>query len=176
MSIAEHGYSLEELDIDFCKERRGEVIQYVKDRYGEANVAQIGTFGTLAARAAIRDVGRTLGIPLARVNQVVAMVPEVLGITLDKALLASDDLRKTYEGDGEIRELIKNGITDLNQIKAISRAGMGPCGSKTCDNLIRQIMREKRIPPSKIIENVRRPVFVEVPLGKFAAGKGGNDE
>ena len=77
---------------------------------------------------------------------------------------------------GEIRELIKKGITDLNQIKAISRAGMGPCGSKTCDNLIRQIMREQCIPPKKIIENVRRPVFVEVPLGKFAIGKGGNDE
>ena len=52
-----------DIDIDFCKDRRGEVIQYVKDKYGEANVAQIGTFGTLAARAAIRDVGRTLGMP-----------------------------------------------------------------------------------------------------------------
>jgi len=77
---------------------------------------------------------------------------------------------------GEIRGLIKKGITDLNQIKAISRAGMGPCGSKTCDNLIRQIMREQGIPPNKVIENVRRPVFVEVPLGNFAVGKGGCDE
>ena len=95
-----------DIDIDFCKDRRGVVMQYVKEKYGEENVAQIGTFGTLAARAAIRDVGRALGIPLARVNQVVAMVPEVLGITLDKALETSDDLRKTYDGDGEIRELI----------------------------------------------------------------------
>jgi len=95
-----------DIDIDFCKERRGVVMQYVKEKYGEANVAQIGTFGTLAARAAIRDVGRALGIPLARVNQVISMVPEVLGITLDDALNTSDDLRKTYEGDGEIRELI----------------------------------------------------------------------
>ena len=95
-----------DIDIDFCKDRRSTVMQYVKDKYGEANVAQIGTFGTLAARAAIRDVGRALGIPLARVNQVIGMVPEVLGITLDKALETSEDLQKTYEGDGEIRELI----------------------------------------------------------------------
>ena len=95
-----------DIDIDFCKERRGEVIRYVKDKYGEANVAQIGTFGTLAARAAIKDVGRALGIPLGRVNEITGMVPEELGITLSKALEKSDDLRKTYEGDGEIRELL----------------------------------------------------------------------
>jgi len=95
-----------DIDIDFCKQRRGEVIQYVKDKYGEANVAQIGTFGTLAARAAIRDVGRTLGLPIFRVDQVVAMVPDQLGITLETALEQSDELRKAYETDGEIRELL----------------------------------------------------------------------
>jgi DNA polymerase III subunit alpha len=95
-----------DIDIDFCKERRGEVIQYVKDKYGEANVAQIGTFGTLAARAAIRDVGRTLGIPIFRVDQIVAMVPEQLGIMLEDALQQSDELRKTYDSDAEVRELI----------------------------------------------------------------------
>ncbi len=95
-----------DIDIDFCKERRGEVIQYVKDKYGEANVAQIGTFGTLAARAAIRDVGRTLGMPIFRVDSVVAMVPDQLGIELADALKQSDELKKTYDSDGEIRELI----------------------------------------------------------------------
>jgi DNA polymerase-3 subunit alpha len=95
-----------DIDIDFCKDRRGEVIQYVKDKYGEANVAQIGTFGTLAARAAIRDVGRTLGMPIPRVDQVVAMVPDQLGITLSDALAQSDELRKAYDSDGEIRELL----------------------------------------------------------------------
>src|SRR6185436_9155034 len=64
-----------DIDIDFCKDRRSEIIRYVKEKYGEDNVAQIGTFGTLAARAAIRDVGRTLGLPLARVNQIVGLVP-----------------------------------------------------------------------------------------------------
>jgi DNA polymerase III subunit alpha len=95
-----------DIDIDFCKDRRGEVIQYVKDKYGEANVAQIGTFGTLAARAAIRDVGRTLGMPIFRVDQIVAMVPDQLGIELAEALEQSDELKKTYNSDGEIRELI----------------------------------------------------------------------
>ncbi len=95
-----------DIDIDFCRDRRGEVIQYVKDKYGEANVAQIGTFGTLAARAAIRDVGRTLGLPIFRVDQIVGMVPDQLGISLKSALEQSDELKKTYEGDPEIRELL----------------------------------------------------------------------
>ena len=69
-------------------------------------MAQIGTFGTLQARAAIRDVGRALGLPIPRVNTVVAMVPEELHITIKAALEKSDDLRKTYETDGEVRELL----------------------------------------------------------------------
>ncbi|MBX7072516.1 MAG: DNA polymerase III subunit alpha [Pirellulales bacterium] len=95
-----------DIDIDFCKDRRGEVIDYVKEKYGAANVAQIGTFGTLAARAAIRDVGRALGLPIPRVDTVVAMVPDQLGITLKQALQKSDDLKKAYDSDGEIRELL----------------------------------------------------------------------
>ncbi|HVX09813.1 MAG TPA: DNA polymerase III subunit alpha [Pirellulales bacterium] len=95
-----------DIDIDFCKDRRGEVIQYVKDKYGEENVAQIGTFGTLAARAAIRDVGRALGLPIPRVDAIVAMVPETLNISLSEALEQSEDLKKTYGGDPEVRELL----------------------------------------------------------------------
>lgn len=95
-----------DIDIDFCKEKRGLIIKYVKEKYGSENVAQIGTFGTLAARAAIKDVGRALGIPLGRVNQITGMVPDELGISLDKALQKSEELRKTYESDGEIRELL----------------------------------------------------------------------
>ena len=95
-----------DIDIDFCKERRGEVIQYVKDKYGEANVAQIGTFGTLAARAAIKDVGRTLGMPIFRVDQITAMVPDKLGISLDEALQTSEELKKAYDGDPEVSELL----------------------------------------------------------------------
>ncbi len=96
-----------DIDIDFCKERRADIMRYVKDKYGEDNVAQIGTFGTLAARAAIKDVGRALGVPLARVNEVTNMVPEELGITLEKAIEKSEDLARTYETDSEIRELLE---------------------------------------------------------------------
>jgi DNA polymerase-3 subunit alpha len=95
-----------DIDIDFCKERRGLIIKYVKEKYGEENVAQIGTFGTLAARAAIKDVGRVLGIPVTRVNQITALVPEELGIELDDAIEKADDLRKLYETDAEVRELL----------------------------------------------------------------------
>ncbi len=95
-----------DIDIDFCKDRRGEVIDYVKRKYGEANVAQIGTFGTLQARAALRDVGRALGMPIPRVDAVIAMVPDQLGISIGQALEKSDELKKTYEGDGEVRELV----------------------------------------------------------------------
>ncbi|MGD0383529.1 MAG: DNA polymerase III subunit alpha [Thermoguttaceae bacterium] len=95
-----------DIDIDFCQQRRNEVIQYVKDKYGMANVAQIGTFGTLQARAAIRDVGRALGMPIPRVDAVVALVPDELNITLEKALEKSEGLQKIYEGDGQVRELL----------------------------------------------------------------------
>ena len=95
-----------DIDIDFCKERRGEVIEYVKRRYGAANVAQIGTFGTLAARAAIRDVGRALGMPIQRVDQIVALVPDQLGISLEEASAPGTQLAAACEADGEIRELV----------------------------------------------------------------------
>ncbi len=95
-----------DIDIDFDKDRRGEVIQYVKEKYGHDNVCQIGTFGTLAARAAIKDTGRALGIPLPRVNQITEMVPEELKITLPKAIEQSDELKQVYETDAEVRELL----------------------------------------------------------------------
>ncbi|MEN6458943.1 MAG: DNA polymerase III subunit alpha [Thermoguttaceae bacterium] len=95
-----------DIDIDFCQQRRGEVIQYVKDKYGVDNVAQIGTFGTLAARAAIRDVGRALGLPIPRVDAIVALVPDELKIKLKDAIEKSDDLKKVYEGDPEVRKLL----------------------------------------------------------------------
>jgi DNA polymerase-3 subunit alpha len=95
-----------DIDVDFCQDRREEVIAYVKRKYGEASVAQIATFGTLAARAAIKDVGRALGVPLERVNQLTAMVPKTLGITLDESLRQSPELREAYNADLQVRELI----------------------------------------------------------------------
>jgi DNA polymerase-3 subunit alpha len=95
-----------DIDIDFDKDRRGEVIQYVKDKYGSENVCQIGTFGTLQARAAIKDVGRALNIPLQRVNQITEMVPDELKITIRKAMERNEDLANLYKSDAEIREVL----------------------------------------------------------------------
>ena len=75
-----------DIDIDLCKDRRVEVIAYVREKYGAANVAQIGTFGTMAAKASLKDVGRALSIPLARVDQVTKLIPTRPNITLEEAL------------------------------------------------------------------------------------------
>ena len=95
-----------DIDIDFCQDRREAVIQYVREKYGEASVAQIGTFGTMAAKAAIKDVGRVMNIPLERVNQLTAMVPKVLNISLEDSLKQSPDLRRAYDMDVDVRKLI----------------------------------------------------------------------
>jgi DNA polymerase-3 subunit alpha len=95
-----------DIDIDFCQDRREEVIAYVRQKYGEQSVAQIATFGTLAARAAVKDVGRVLDVPLARVTQLTEMIPKTLGITLEEALKQNPDLRHEYDNDPQVRELI----------------------------------------------------------------------
>jgi DNA polymerase-3 subunit alpha len=95
-----------DIDIDFCQRGREKVIAYVRRKYGEQSVAQIATFGTMAARAAIRDVGRVLDLPLVRVDQIAKMIPEVLNITLEDALKQNPDLRQQYENDQQVHELI----------------------------------------------------------------------
>jgi DNA polymerase-3 subunit alpha len=95
-----------DIDIDLCQDRREEVLAYVRQKYGEASVAQIATFGTLAARAAVKDVGRVLGFSIEQVNQLTKAIPERLGVTLDDALKESTDLRSLYETDPEVKELI----------------------------------------------------------------------
>src|SRR4051794_2111228 len=94
-----------DIDIDLCKERRYEVIEYVRRKYGAANVAQIGTFGTMAAKAALKDVGRALNIPLSRVDQVTKLVPARLNITLEDAYKEEPALRRLTEEDPEIKKL-----------------------------------------------------------------------
>ena len=95
-----------DIDIDFCKERRGEVIDYVKQKYGEANVAQIGTFGTLAARAAIRDVGRALGMSIPQVDKIISLVPDQLGISLAEATVPGSQLADACDADAQVQELV----------------------------------------------------------------------
>lgn len=98
--------SMPDIDSDFCYERRGEVIDYVVDKYGKDNVSQIVTFGTMAARACIRDVGRAMNYSYAEVDRIAKMIPTVLGITIDKALEMNQELRLVYEDDDRIQELI----------------------------------------------------------------------
>lgn len=98
--------SMPDFDIDFCKERRGEVIDYVVQKYGKDHVAQIISFGTMAARGAIRDVGRALAIPYATVDVIAKLVPMELNITIEKALKISSELNKRYNEDEQIKTLI----------------------------------------------------------------------
>jgi DNA polymerase-3 subunit alpha len=98
--------SLPDIDIDFCMNRRGEVITYVTNKYGRENVAQIITFGTMAAKAAIKDVGRAMGVLYSEVDRIAKMVPPTLNITLDEAIKESPALQQVYESDAQIRELL----------------------------------------------------------------------
>ena len=98
--------SMPDLDIDFCYERRQEVIDYVVKKYGEDRVAKIITFGTMAARAVIRDVGRALDIPYGEVDAIAKMIPFQLGMTIDKALELNLELKGIYNNDKKIKELI----------------------------------------------------------------------
>ena len=95
-----------DIDIDFCRDRRQMVIDYTKEKYGEMNVAQIGTYGTLKAKNAIRDVGRALNVPLPRVNELAKMVPDELNIKLADALKKSADMQAAYDSDPAARELL----------------------------------------------------------------------
>ena len=97
-----------DIDIDICQEGRGRIIQYVREKYG--HVAQIITYGTLKARAVIRDVGRVMGIPLAEVDAIAKAVPEGLKVTLESALKAEPELRKMYDADPRVRDLIDHGM------------------------------------------------------------------
>ena len=98
--------SMPDIDVDFCFERRGEVIDYVTQKYGRDRVVQIITFGTMAARNVIRDVGRVIGMPYGAVDSIAKMIPNEPGITIDKALAANNELRRAYETDSQIRYLI----------------------------------------------------------------------
>ena len=98
--------SMPDIDVDFCFERRQEVIDYVVRKYGKDRVVQIVTFGTLAARGVIRDVGRVLDMPYAQVDSIAKMVPQELGITIEKALTMNPELKTAYEEREEVRRLI----------------------------------------------------------------------
>jgi DNA polymerase-3 subunit alpha len=98
--------SMPDIDVDFCKDRRGEVITYVANQYGQDHVAQIITFGTMAAKAAIRDVGRSLDVPYAEVDRIAKLIPNTLNITIDEALKAEPQLKELYDSAPKVKEIL----------------------------------------------------------------------
>lgn len=114
-----------DIDIDFEQSRRGEVIEYVKEHYGAEKVAQLGVFGTMAAKLAIRDCGRALGVPLALVNEVAKLVPAAPHMTIKKAFDQSPELVKMYEDNPDVRELVDY----AKKVEGLARsAGTHACG------------------------------------------------
>lgn len=118
--------SMPDFDIDFCYERRGEVIEYVKEKYGRDHVAQIITFGTMAARGAVRDVGRVLGFPYGEVDRLAKLIPNELGITLEEAIKSSPELQTAISGDQRIADLfaIAQALEGVPRHASIHAAGV----------------------------------------------------
>ncbi len=123
--------SMPDIDVDFEYERRQEVIDYVTEKYGRDCVAQIVTFGTLAARGVVRDVGRVLDLPYAKCDMIAKMIPTDLGMTLDKALSANPELKQLYESDGDVKYLIdmSRRLEGLPRHTSMHAAGVVICGA-----------------------------------------------
>ncbi|MGZ8448173.1 MAG: DNA polymerase III subunit alpha [Candidatus Deferrimicrobiaceae bacterium] len=118
--------SLPDIDCDFCKDRRDEVLRYVEDRYGKENVAQIITFGTMKARAAVRDVGRVLEMPYAEVDKIAKLIPPDLGMTIDRALAVEPRLAEMIGGNPKVADLFEyaKGIEGLSRHASTHAAGV----------------------------------------------------
>ena len=127
--------SMPDIDVDFCIRRRQEVIDYVNRKYGEDHVAQIVTFGTMAARGAIRDVGRVLNFPYAEVDAIAKQVPTTLHITLEDALKLSKQLRESYESDPRVKQLIDTAmaIEGMPRNTSTHAAGVVITSRPVCD-------------------------------------------
>ena len=129
--------SMPDIDIDFCFERRQEVIDYVGRKYGAEKVVQIVTFGTLAAKGVIRDVGRVMDLPYAYVDSLAKMIPNELNITIERALQINPELRKMYEGDPQVHELIdmSKRLEGLPRHTSMHAAGVVIC-SRPAEELV----------------------------------------
>ncbi|NLF45533.1 MAG: DNA polymerase III subunit alpha [Syntrophomonadaceae bacterium] len=129
--------SMPDIDIDFCFEKRDRVIEYIIETYGEDKVAQIITFGTLAARAAIRDVGRALDIPYGAVDKIARLIPEQIGVTIDNSLKISAELHDLYQSDYDVRKIIDiaRAVEGMPRHSSIHAAGV-VIGQETLTNLL----------------------------------------
>jgi DNA polymerase-3 subunit alpha len=146
--------SMPDIDIDFCFERRNEVIEYVSKKYGQDHVAQIVTFGTMAARGAIRDVGRVQRVPLAEVDRIAKLVPFGPEMNLDKALASVKELSSLYERD----ERVKNLLETAKKLEGLSRhASVHAAGVVISENPLTEY-----VPLQRIDENV---IVTQYPMG-----------
>lgn len=129
--------SMPDIDIDFCYERRQEVIDYVSRKYGSEKVVQIVTFGTMAAKGVIRDVGRVMDLPYAYVDSLAKMIPNELGITIDRALQINPELRKQYDSDEQVHTLIdmSKRLEGLPRHTSMHAAGVVIC-SRPAEELV----------------------------------------
>lgn len=129
--------SMPDIDVDFCYERRQEVIDYVVRKYGKDQVVQIVTFGTLAAKGVVRDVGRVLDLPYAFCDNIAKMIPNDLGMTLDKALSMNPDLKKLYNEDAQVKNLIdmSKRLEGLPRHTSMHAAGV-VIGSRAIDDFV----------------------------------------
>ena len=138
--------SMPDIDIDFCYERRDEVIDYVKQKYGEEKVAQIVTFGTMAARNAIRDVGRALDTDYSTVDKIAKQIPQELNMTIEKALKVSKDFQETYTQSRENRELIDMAMAVEGMPRHTSTHAAGVViASKSIDSFVPLIKNGEQI-------------------------------
>ena len=129
--------SMPDIDIDFCYERRDEVIDYVQEKYGSDHVVQIVTFGTMKAKNAIRDVGRALGVSLSKVDYIAKLIPNGLGITIDKSFELNPDFKKIYDEDNEAKKLIDYALALENMPRHTSTHAAGVViAGKPIDELV----------------------------------------
>ncbi len=155
--------SMPDIDIDFCFERRQEVIDYVVEKYGKDQVVQIVTFGTLAARGVVRDVGRVLDMPYNQCDAIAKMIPRDLGITLEKALKSSPDLRKAYQEDEQVKYLIdmSRRLEGLPRHTSMHAAGV----------VISRTSVDNYVPLSKAADGTITTQFTMTTLEEYLKGK-----
>ncbi len=113
-----------DIDIDFCYERRGEIIDYVTKKYGSDNVAQIITFGSMQAKAAVRDVGRAMGMSYPDVDRIAKLIPNEIGITIEQALNVEPQLREAAEFDKTAKQL----LATAQVLEGLEPPRVDPCG------------------------------------------------
>jgi DNA polymerase-3 subunit alpha len=155
--------SMPDIDIDFCMRRRGEVINYVSGKYGRDKVAQIITFGTLAARAVIRDVGRVMGLPYGKVDRVAKMVPEMTK-SLEEATREVDSLKAEVRSDPEVRKVVEVGI----RLEGLSRhAGMHAAGVVIAPRPIEELVPLCKTNRDEVITQWDKDVIEELGLLKM---------